>query len=210
MSDPHSHHDALPDWAADVLRGPVRTDARRKRAIMDLVRANPLAHQRPDAMRRARRPWRGTWRRRLGLAPAGGLAVAAGLAGIMTLGVLRAPTLGGARGPATVRGIASDSLAVGASALRDTLRLVRFALAAPSAARVALVGDFNAWSAAATPLAMVAESTGVWAATVAVRPGAYRYAYVVDDTQWTADPRMQPARGDSGVLRTVFVPDSTN
>ena len=204
MSDLHSHHDALPAWAADVLRGPVPTDARRKRAIMDLVRANPLAHQRPDA------PRRGPWRRRLGLAPAGGLAIAAGLAGIMALGVLRAPTLGGARGPATVRGIASDSLAVGASALRDTLRLVRFALAAPSAARVALVGDFNGWRAAATPLVMVAESTGVWAATVAMRPGVHRYAYVVDDTQWTADPRVQPTRGDSGVLRTVFVPDSTN
>ena len=210
MSDLHSHHDALPGWAADLLREPVPTDARRKRAIMDLVRADPLVAQGRPAAHHARRPRRTAWRRRLGLAPVGGLAVAAGLAGIMALGVLRAPVLGGARGPATVRGIASDSLTVGASALRDTLRLVRFALAAPSAARVALVGDFNAWSTVATPLAMVAESTGVWVATVAVRPGAHRYAYVVDDTQWTADPRVLPTHGDSGVLRTVIVPDSTN
>jgi 1,4-alpha-glucan branching enzyme len=88
------------------------------------------------------------------------------------------PVLGGATaGSALVIGDTVDA------ALRDTLRLVRFVLRAPDAARVALAGDFNDWSATATPL-MDSAGSGVWEAVVAIDRVAGRYAFVVDDSQW--------------------------
>jgi 1,4-alpha-glucan branching enzyme len=78
---------------------------------------------------------------------------------------------------------AGDS-AIGA-AIRDTLLLVRFAITAPNAARVAVVGDFNGWQAGTTLLAR--DERGAWRADVALSRGTHRYAFVVDDTQWVAD-----------------------
>ncbi len=77
---------------------------------------------------------------------------------------------------------------LGSALLRDTLRLMRFVLVAPTATRLALVGDFNGWNVRATPMLAVAESTGMWEARVALRPGTHRYAFVQDDTQWVAGP----------------------
>jgi len=52
-----------------------------------------------------------------------------------------------------------------------------FAVWAPNAARVAVVGDFNAWRPDAHPLEMRADSSGIWAGFIAgVKPGAlYKY-----------------------------------
>jgi hypothetical protein len=88
-----------------------------------------------------------------------------------------APVLGTPAGRMIVLGDTVDS------ALHDTLRLVRFVLDAPGAARVAIAGDFNGWSRTATPLAYSAGS-GVWSAVIAVDRRSRGYAFVVDDTQW--------------------------
>src|SRR5690606_1329484 len=105
------------------------------------------------------------WRVRRGLAPLTGLAAAAGFAGVTVLGATRLPSATGTHAagavPATfgtaVRTTLRDTLLAGAgmtmpvrTVLVDTigdatLRLVRFVLVAPSATRLALVGDFNAW-----------------------------------------------------------------
>ncbi len=92
---------------------------------------------------------------------------------------------GGSAGSAQVLGDTVDA------ALRDTLRLVRFVLRAPDAARVALAGDFNGWSSSATPL-MDSSGSGVWEAVVALDRDAGRYAFVVDDTQWVRAARIEP------------------
>lgn len=194
--------DALPTWVVRELRRPVTTDPAARQRIMARVRASaPAAAVYPL---RARRDWRA----RRGLAPLAGLATAAAFAGLIALGAARSGLVGTegvgavlrdtingavARGTLTAvvagdpaTGAAGDSL--GSALLRDTLRLVRFVLVAPTATRLALVGDFNGWNERATPMLAVAESTGMWEARVALRPGAHRYAFVQDDSQWVAEP----------------------
>ena len=66
----------------------------------------------------------------------------------------------------------------------------RFAVWAPHAQRVALVGDFNGWDTAATPMDRLPD--GTWVQTVAgLRDGAlYKYAVTGPDGQTVlkADP----------------------
>lgn len=68
----------------------------------------------------------------------------------------------------------------------DAARGVPFVLLAPEAVRVAIVGDFNDWDPAATPLRRAGEHA--WWVVVPLRPGRYRYSFVVDGTRWVADP----------------------
>ncbi|MCZ8204234.1 isoamylase early set domain-containing protein [Gemmatimonas sp.] len=65
---------------------------------------------------------------------------------------------------------------------------VRFTLSVADNARaVALVGDFNGWDTAATP--MVQQGTdGSWTAQVPLEPGRHEYAFVVDGERWLVDP----------------------
>jgi hypothetical protein len=163
----------VPAWVMEELRRPVMANAARQARIMELVRRRP-AHAR---FRRAPHP---PARRGL-VSSITGLALAAGFAGIVAvsglLHPLGRPEVSTEAGHARVIG---DSIT---SALHDTLRLVQFVLRAPAASRVTLVGDFNAWSRTATPLARD-NSADAWSATVALRRGRYHYAFVVDDTRW--------------------------
>lgn len=70
---------------------------------------------------------------------------------------------------------------------------VRFTLQAPGLSRVAVVGDFNNWDARATPLR---RQGGTWGITLPLRPGRYRYSFVVDDRKYLADPVRPPAGDD--------------
>jgi Carbohydrate-binding module 48 (Isoamylase N-terminal domain) len=66
-------------------------------------------------------------------------------------------------------------------------RPVEFVLVAPSAQSVALVGDFNAWDPAATPMLRTADA-GVWRMRVTLAPGLHLYGFVVDGRDWVTDP----------------------
>jgi hypothetical protein len=55
-------------------------------------------------------------------------------------------------------------------------------LAAPGAARVHAVGDFNGWSKDATPL--VPAGNGEWVARLRLPPGVYQYTFLVDGKTW--------------------------
>lgn len=85
---------------------------------------------------------------------------------------------------------------------RTTSEGVVFVIAAPSASRVQLVGDFNGWA----PDGNEMQSDGaVWTRVVKLDPGHYRYRYVVDG-QWLDDPlnpNIEPAPygGHNSVLR---------
>lgn len=191
----------LPAWVGHALRRPVAVDGAAKARLMGRVRA--AAEQRRHGGRGASAPWR----TRRGLAPLAGLAAAAAFAGVAVLGSARGGAVPGA--PAvlrdTLRATAvlsplGDSL--GGSLLRDTLRLVRFVLVAPNATRLALAGDFNGWSRTATP--MTPRADGAWTATLALAPGAHRYAFVVDDTRAVADPVMPAARDTGDGARSVL------
>ena len=69
--------------------------------------------------------------------------------------------------PAPVATLASAQRDPGAT---DRLVPMQFVLDAPRASRVSLVGDFNAWDAADTPL-MRDPASGIWTVTVALVPG---------------------------------------
>jgi hypothetical protein len=61
--------------------------------------------------------------------------------------------------------------------------------------RVSLVGDFNAWTVDSTPMRRAGTSE-VWVVTLPVTPGRHTYSFVIDGTQWVADPTA-PAAPDS-------------
>ena len=71
-----------------------------------------------------------------------------------------------------------------------------FVVVAPRATTVSLVGDFNDWDAARTPMRRAQRGESVWTAVVPLTPGRYRYAFLVDGVSWLADPAAPAARDD--------------
>ncbi len=73
-------------------------------------------------------------------------------------------------------------------------RPVLLRLVAPASSAVAVVGDFNDWNPAANPL----EPTGAgeWIVRLELRPGRYRYTFLVDGREWKSDPAEPPAPDD--------------
>ena len=70
---------------------------------------------------------------------------------------------------------------------------VVFRYRAPEAAAVAVVGDFNGWDPEAHPLER--RGDGVWERALALEPGIYRYAYVVDG-KWVKPPEAARYEAD--------------
>lgn len=187
--------------AARELRRPVATNPAGKARVMELVRASAAYGHRAD------RHTRGSGSRTGWTSPLSQFALAASLAGLMAIGALRSlvPSHGSARAAGVA--VVGDTVA---STIRDTLRLVRFMFVSPTASRVALAGDFNHWSTVETPL-VPAESAGVWSVAVALAPGRHRYSFVVDDTQWVADPRApRVAPGLAGRPASIMTVTTTS
>lgn len=169
--------DSLTDATARIaasLKAPVRLDPAFDARVMARVTALP-AHRPAGPLGRT---W--SWLRRprpFAISPLAGLAAAAGVAAVV-LFAMRAPA----------------PHAPGGSAALDRTP-VEFLLVAPRASSVMLVGDFNDWTASATPLRAVAAG-GLWSVTVPLAPGRYRYSFVVDGKRWEADPSAPPAPDD--------------
>lgn len=161
--------------------------------LMRTIRAGEDISSRPPIRAEQGRPW-WTRKRAVALSPLGGLAMAAGFAGIVALGTLAAVRDGSG---------AAQSVAT-AVARVDTVHLVRFVIREPGAQRVSLVGDFNGWSRDATPLEASADAA-TWTLTLPLAPGRYEYAFVVDGERWIADPSARTVRdefgGETSVLR---------
>ena len=68
---------------------------------------------------------------------------------------------------------------------RRTQHHVTFYCDAPKAQQVSLVGDFNEWDPAATPMRRMPD--GRWMASVELTHGHQRYLFVVD-----GKPRLDP------------------
>jgi AMP-activated protein kinase-like protein len=107
---------------------------------------------------------------------AAALAVAAGIAAVFTIGVLVGRRSG------VQPGLGSEA------------QPVEFVLRTAADSTVALVGDFNDWNPRATPLRPTSDS--VWSVVVPLRPGRYRYTFVVDGTRWSRDPSAPKALED--------------
>lgn len=70
----------------------------------------------------------------------------------------------------------------------------RFVFVAPNAQHVSLVGDFNLWNPANSPMRRIA-GTDAWAIDIDLPAGRHVYAFVVDGDV-TADPAAPRTAGD--------------
>jgi hypothetical protein len=184
-----------------AARRPVALDAAAKRRVLVAVRAEA----RPSR-ERPRAAWL-TEARSLRLSPVAGAALAAGLIGI---GVLVGLDLGSPRQVA----VAERPTAASVDPIheRDSVRDgVKFVLVAPQAARVSLVGDFNDWDPAATPMERT-PTGGTWSVVVPLRAGRHEYAFVVDGKQWLPDPSapLAPVDGLGAPNSVVLVRGSSS
>lgn len=85
------------------------------------------------------------------------------------------------------------------------MRALNFICNALQAQEVTLVGDFNDWNPHSHPLKRMPD--GAWLATVELKHGHHRYAFMVDGVL-TLDPRAQGiTRNDQGE-RVSLVPVS--
>ena len=193
-------HDELLANVAAELRRPVALSPDFDLRVMAAVRET-----RPEGRIRAGLRWIAE-PRPVRVSPLGGLAAAAGLAGLILLSgrALESP---------------ADRLPVTASApvLRPASGVelagshsVQFVLAAPGARGVSLVGDFNDWDPAAVQLRPTADGA-VWSITIPLAPGRHEYAFVVDGTDWVADPAAPPSPGaDFGQPNSVVTGASSS
>lgn len=78
----------------------------------------------------------------------------------------------------------------------DGLTAVQFVLHAEAAQSVNVVGDFNDWNASATP--MERTRGGTWSAVVPLAPGPVTYSFLINGTEWRADPAATAMRSDFG------------
>jgi hypothetical protein len=83
-------------------------------------------------------------------------------------------------------------------------RQVRLELVAPASSRVVVVGDFNNWDPAATPLRSSGRE-GIWTVELRLKPGRYHYTFLVDGRTWVRDPAEPPApESDFGAPTSVL------
>jgi hypothetical protein len=167
------------------LQHPVRLDESFERRVM--VRVRRLYAQR---RRRGIAGWLGV-ASRVTYHPGWVTAVAASIAAVVTLGVLR------------TRPQATSQSAV-------PLAPVQFVLVAPTAHSVAVVGDFNDWGLNDSAL-VATNHQGVWSVTAPVPAGVHRYAFVVNGKEWVADPSAPRSAGDDFGMPSsaLVVEDST-
>ncbi len=81
-------------------------------------------------------------------------------------------------------------------------REVTFIIEAPAAKDIHVVGDFNDWGVS-DDNKLVRRENGYWEKLVKLRPGRYRYKFVVDG-EWTLDGRNQQCeRNEFGTFDSV-------
>lgn len=169
-----------------TLKEPVRIDPAVDRRVMEAIdRLPPSLPATPQD--RSSLSW--LRRRTIVLSPLGGLAAAAVLVLAVVAG-LRVSESGGAPGTPRIQGPSGSG------------EVTQFVLVAPEAGSVAVVGDFNDWSLSATPLARQ-PGDDVWWVTLPLRPGRYRYAFVVDGTSWRRDANAPGAEDEFGRPNSV-------
>lgn len=187
--------DELIERAAEELRRPVRMDPAVDARVMATVHALP--RHRTARSGRAWLAWL-TQPQTVRFSPLGAMAAMAVLVAAVVLVPRLSPDDGVERAAETS---ASSEIEHPGS---DSTHMVQFVFVAPTAHSVSLVGDFNNWELDATPLS-AGPSRSVWTVRLPLANGRHRYAFVVDDSTWAADPSAPPAAGDDfGVPSSVI------
>ena len=88
----------------------------------------------------------------------------------------------------------SGADSVGPEADVDGRVFVQFVVEAEGARSVQLAGDFSDWQ----PLVELADpdGDGTWSGRVPLEPGVHEYMFVIDGTEWMADPNATGSRDD--------------
>lgn len=184
----HDDVKSLLGEVAEELKRPAAVDAAFDDRVMRVVRRLPV-HKRLSLWARAVRP------RTLTLRP---LPWAVG--GVLAAAALIFLALPARRG--------DDSATAGRERTAETAARshdVQFVLVAPTARKVAVVGDFNDWDRHGA-LDASHQGGGVWAVTARIPSGHHRYAFVVDDSLWVPDPAApRVADSDFGTPTSALV-----
>ena len=178
---------------ATALRAPERVDPSFETRLMDKVRIEGALLY--PGLGSSDASW---WRRErvVRLSPLVGMALAAGIAGIIAVSSFAIGSrLGTPGGKVAQNGQPA--------ATPDTVQLMRFVFVDPRASTVELVGDFNAWTRGSTALKL-SGAPGVWAVSVALTPGRHEYAFIVNGTRWVADPLAVKTSDDFGTESSVI------
>ncbi len=109
-----------------------------------------------------------------------------------------------ATGWVSVREITGRGPFMGAEAATPPLLYVQFRLEAPGAVSVELAGSFTNWNAA---VPLIETMPGIWSTSIALEPGVYDYAFVVDGRTWVVDPSAPKVEdGFGGMNSRLFLP----
>lgn len=189
---------AFAERIAAPLRAPERAHPSFEKRVMARVRAEGSALY-PSSSASA--SW---WRtkRVIRVSPLAGLALAAGLSGIVALSSIAISGRLGNRAGVLAQA-AQAAQAAPAAPAADTVELVRFVFVDSRASSVELVGDFNAWTRGSTSLRL-SGAPGVWAVSVPLTPGRHEYAFIVNGTRWVADPLAVKTSDDFGTESSVI------
>lgn len=203
MSEHDEREDLLIERISRVLRAPEPTAPYFTERVMAFTRADTWNEMAPPDPRSGARGW---WRRRrtleLSLSPLRALVIAAGLAMFALLADIGVRHRNASDDRTAVARTAL-SASHNATAIRDTVHVVRFVFMAPQASSVTMVGDFNNWDRAVTPLRRTG-SGGTWTVSVSLPPGPHQYAFIIDGSSWTPDPAStMTVSDDFGTLTSV-------
>ena len=187
---------AFLERVAGPLRTPEFLDESFEERLMEKIRREASMGARESAPGRAGSWWR--TERVVRVSPLRGLAIAAGLAGIVALS-----TLVDGRETGSGSDLAKSETTAPAAAGSDTVHVVRFVFVDPRASTVEIVGDFNAWTKGVTKLERTA-APGVWSASVALPTGRHEYAFIINGTRWIADPLAPTTSDEFGTESAVI------
>lgn len=192
MRDADELHPNVAAFAA-LARRPVAVDPAGRANVMAVVRRSSTAEF-PLPISRRPHGWRRFLEPRLHLSPMVSAALAAGLVGIGVVAGLMT------RRPTPSEGMQAMAGSDASFAADQTPRgipkgVVKFVLVAPHARQVALVGDFNAWNPAATPMVRT-HTGGTWTVELPLPAGRHLYSFIVNGREWVADPAAPLAPED--------------
>jgi 1,4-alpha-glucan branching enzyme len=90
-----------------------------------------------------------------------------------------------------------------ADAAGVVLRETQFIMVDPTATSVTVVGHFNDWDLAATPMTFDSVH-GAWSVTIPLPPGRHEFQYVIDGVKRVNDPTLPQVSSDFGSPNSVI------